>query len=176
MRGAASFGGAFAVVVARAGQRHDTAVTRLRILVPVSGTRVSRQGSELAVALAQATHGSVTALYAASGSRPRAPWRRRAGVALAPPDPADAAVREVRELGSHYGVGVRGKLRNSATQNAVLAELHSGQYDLVIMGVTPRAGDELFFGEAAAAVLERADCSLMFVSGDPALAPDAHSV
>jgi Kef-type K+ transport system membrane component KefB/nucleotide-binding universal stress UspA family protein len=175
---AASFDRAFAIVVARGVYRHDTAATRLRILVPVSGTRISRQGSEVAVALAQATHGTVTALYAASGARPRprVPWRRRIGAALAPEDPADAAIREVRELGSHYGVHVRGKVRKRATESAVLAELHGGQYDLVVMGVTPRAGEHLSFGESAAAVLERADCSLIFVSGDSALAPDAHSV
>jgi Kef-type K+ transport system membrane component KefB/nucleotide-binding universal stress UspA family protein len=176
MRAATSFGGAFAVVVARGGDRHDTAVTRLRILVPVSGTRISRLGSELAVALAQATHGSVTALYAASGARPRLPWRRRLGVALAPTDPADAAIHEVRELAGHYAVTVRARVRNTATQHAVLTELRNGDYDLVIMGVSPRAGDQLFFGEAAAAVLERAECSLMFVSGDPALRADAHSI
>ena len=96
------------------------------------------------------------------------------GVALAPPDPAEAAIAEVRELASHYGVTVRSRVRNSATQHAVPAEIRSGEYDLVMMGVSPRAGEELFFGEAAASVLERAACSLMFVSGDPALAPDAH--
>jgi nucleotide-binding universal stress UspA family protein len=175
MRAAVSFGGAFAIVAARGAQRHGAIATRLRILVPVSGTRISRLGSELAVALAQATHGSVTALYAANGARPRLPWRRRIGVVLAPADPAEAAIREVRELASHYSVTVRGKVRNSATQHAVLAEIRSGAYDLLIMGVSPRAGEELFFGEAAATVLKGAECSLMFVSGDPALTPDPHS-
>lgn len=173
MRAARSFGGAFAVVVARGAQRHS-APARLNILVPVSGTRISRQGSELAVALAQATHGSLTALYATTEPQARTPWRRF-GTALAPPDAVNAAIREVRELGSHYGVSVRGKVRGSATHNAVLRELRDGRYDLLMMGVSPRIGDELFFGAAAAAVLERAECSLMFVSGDPAVVPDAHS-
>jgi Kef-type K+ transport system membrane component KefB/nucleotide-binding universal stress UspA family protein len=171
--GVRSFGGAFAVVIARGKLRHERAAARLRILVPVSGTRVSRQGSELAVALAQATQGTVTALYASSAA-PSLPWRRRLGEALGAAEPAEAAIREVRELAGHYDVHVRGKVRRSAPQNALPGELRSGQYDLIVMGVSPRAGEELFFGEAAAAVLERAECSVLFVSGDPALASDAH--
>lgn len=176
MRAAQSFGGPFAVAVARGALRENTNGA-LNILVPVSGTRISRQGSELAIALAQATRGSVTVLFAASNPRPRLSWRRRLDRGDAPRDSADAAIAEVRELGSHYAVRVRSLVRSDgATQSAVLRELSAGQYDLLVIGVTPRAGERLFFGDAAAAVLERAGCSLLFISGDAAVAPDAHSV
>jgi nucleotide-binding universal stress UspA family protein len=34
------------------------------------------------------------------------------------------------------------------------------------MGVSPRPGDQLFFGDVAAEVLERAGCSIVFVSSE----------
>src|SRR5262249_53521360 len=60
-RSAARFGGPFAIAAARGIHRRESDAA-LNILVPVSGTRVSRQGAELAIALAQASRGSVTAL------------------------------------------------------------------------------------------------------------------
>jgi Kef-type K+ transport system membrane component KefB/nucleotide-binding universal stress UspA family protein len=176
MQCAESFGGPFAIVVAR-GAHRAAAASALNILVPVSGTRVSRQGSELSIALAQATHGSVTALFARSGAKPGLLWRRRLGAALAPLNPASAAIREVRELAGHYGVVVHGKVRSvGAAHLAILREIRAGHHDLLIIGVSPRAGEQLFFGDVAAGILERAQCSLLFVSGDPATASDAHSV
>ena len=35
------------------------------------------------------------------------------------------------------------------------------------MGVNPRSGDQLFFGEVAAEMLARTECSLLFVAGEP---------
>ncbi|HEY2619321.1 MAG TPA: cation:proton antiporter, partial [Acetobacteraceae bacterium] len=75
-RSAVRFGGPFAIAVARGPHRRETDGA-LSILVPVSGTRVSRQGAELAVALAQASRGSVTALYVAVGRSLLLPWRPR---------------------------------------------------------------------------------------------------
>jgi hypothetical protein len=35
------------------------------------------------------------------------------------------------------------------------------------MGVVPRPGDELWFGDLAAALVERTECSLLFVATEP---------
>jgi len=41
------------------------------------------------------------------------------------------------------------------------------------MGVSPRSGDELFFGDVAAEMLERSPCAIVFLSSEPPLsAPD----
>jgi K+:H+ antiporter len=37
-------------------------------------------------------------------------------------------------------------------------------HDLIVMGVSRRAGDALDFGDTAAAVLDSADCSILFVA------------
>jgi hypothetical protein len=52
-------------------------------------------------------------------------------------------------------------------RNAVLRELARAPYDLLVMGVSPRAGEPLFLGELAAEMLLRAPPSLLFVCGEP---------
>ena len=56
-RSAAEFGGPFAIAIARGVDRQDSRAPRLNILVPVTGTPVSRHGAEFAIALAQASRG-----------------------------------------------------------------------------------------------------------------------
>ena len=168
-RSAARFGGAFAIAIARGVHRREPLAAALNILVPVTGTRVSRHGAEVAIALGQASRGAVTALYVANAPRLSLPWRQRFGRAIAPRDTAGAAVREIAELGEPYGITVSERIRKvSAKQNAILKEVQSGKHDLLVMGVSPRSGDQLFFGEVAAEILERAECSVLFVSADPA--------
>jgi nucleotide-binding universal stress UspA family protein len=91
--------------------------TQLNILVPVTGgTAVSRQRAELAIALAQASQGSVTALHVASGQRRARAWQRLVGAALAPMSSAEAIIREIVRLGDHYGVEVKGAVLSVRTR------------------------------------------------------------
>ena len=160
------FPGPFAIAIAR-GQQRTSAAAPLRVLVTVSGTPVSRQGAEVAIALAHASRGSVTALYVGA---PRAGslWRLQFGEALAPRGYADAVVREVIEMGEHYGIEVRARIRPSGSvRSAVLRELTRGPYNLLVMGVSPRPGAQLFLGEIAAEMLARVGTSLLFVCPEP---------
>jgi Kef-type K+ transport system membrane component KefB/nucleotide-binding universal stress UspA family protein len=167
-RTALSFEGPFAITIAR--ERHGARgvqPARLNILVPITGTSVSRDGAELAIALAQASQGSVTTLYVSNQARRSRSWRHQFGTVLVPENSAAAAIREIVELGEHYGVEVRGMVRRGhPTENAIIREIDSGGHNLVVMGVSPRPGDQLFFGDVAADVLERARCSILFVSGE----------
>jgi Kef-type K+ transport system membrane component KefB/nucleotide-binding universal stress UspA family protein len=161
------FGGAFAIAIARGSDALVTAKP-LRVLVTVSGTRTSRQGAEVAIALAEASRGSVTALHVGAG-RPRAPlWPLRFGEVFVPRGYADAVLREIMDMGEHYGVEVRGAIRHSGgVGQAVLRELVRTPHDLLVMGVSPRPGEQLFLGELAAEMLARAHSSLLFVCGEP---------
>jgi Kef-type K+ transport system membrane component KefB/nucleotide-binding universal stress UspA family protein len=156
-RTVADFPGAFGIAIARGAHRRPPAGP-LHMLVTVSGTRASRQGAEVAITLAQSARGSVTALHVGA-PRWRAPrWRLRFGEAFVPRGYADAVVREIIEMGEHYGVEVRGEIRSSGTlRNAVMRELTRAHYDLLVMGVSPRAAEPLFLGELAAEMLLRAD-------------------
>jgi len=168
-RSAVSFGGPIAITIARGEHRPENNNAPLTILVPVTGTPTSRQGAELAIALAQGSRGSVTALHVA-GNHPREkPWGIRLGTALSPDASADATLRDIVELGKTYGVEVKGTLRSRrAAENAIIREVRGGNYDLVVMGVSPRPGEQLFFGDVPADLLERAPCSLLFVASEPA--------
>jgi Kef-type K+ transport system membrane component KefB/nucleotide-binding universal stress UspA family protein len=165
-RTAADFEGAIAIAIARGAQRRDPKGAASRILVTVSGTRVSRNGAELAITLAQAAHGSVTALHVDSSSEGIMQWRHRFGRALAPRSSAAAAVREIVELGEHYGIEVRGRIRRGNLRHALLHELAESRHDLLVLGVSVRPGDSLFLGDLVAQMLERARCSLVFVSDE----------
>src|SRR5262249_47454043 len=98
--------GPFAIAIARGQQRRSAVAAPLHVLVTVSGTRVSRYGAEVAIALAHASRGSVTAFYVAAPGAGSV-WRMHFGEALAPRGYADAVVREITEMGEHYGINVR---------------------------------------------------------------------
>ena len=166
-RSAVSFGGPIAIAIARGEHQGTNSSQPLNILVPVTGTPISRQGAELAVALAQGSRGNVTALHVAPHAQERR-WRMRFGTALAPDTGADAAIRDIVDLGKAYGVEVKGTIRSRrTTENAIIREIRGGHYDLLVMGVSPRPGEQLFFGEVPADLLERAPCSLVFVASEP---------
>ena len=172
---AAGFSGPFAVVLARREHRSGRMRAPLNILVPVSGTSVSRRGAELAVALAQGSRGSVTALHIAGRSSARRPLRRRFGALFGVQDeveeePANNPItNEIVQLARAYSVNVRSAVRSHRDADAaILREITSGRHDVLVMGVSPRAGEPLNFGDVAAVLLERAECSLVFLA-EPAV-------
>src|SRR5215472_3913353 len=165
---AVEFAGPFAVAIARGIDRQEPLGAPFKILVPVTGTSVSRQGAELAIALAQASQGSVTAFQVARQQRRTRSWQRHVGAALAPATSAEAVIREIVRLGDHYGVEVRGVVRSVRTPpDAILRQLEVGGHNLLVMGVSPRPGDQLFFGQVPAELLARAECSVLFVASEP---------
>jgi nucleotide-binding universal stress UspA family protein len=165
---AAAFEGPFAIAVARGQHRTAPAGdSHLDILVPVTGTGHSRRGAEVALALARASLGSVTVLHVARRRHPsdlqglrrfRAAWRG-AG------DNEHAILQDAVRLGDQFGVPVRTAVRTADAEDAILRQLKTGQHNLIAMGVSQRPGTTLFFGGAAAAVLERSEVSILFVAG-----------
>ncbi|MDE2447480.1 MAG: cation:proton antiporter [Gammaproteobacteria bacterium] len=169
---AAGFSGPFAVVLARREHRSGRLRAPLNILVPVSGTSVSRRGAELAVALAKGSRGSVTALHIAARSSARRPLRKRFGALFGMQDEVDEGpsnnpiTNEIVQLARAYSVNVRSAVRSHReAETAILREIAVGRHDVLVMGVSPRPGDDpLNFGDVAAALLERAECSLVFLA------------
>jgi Kef-type K+ transport system membrane component KefB/nucleotide-binding universal stress UspA family protein len=159
---AGEFKGPFAIAAARGGRRRGGIGRALDILVPVSGTVYSRRGAEVALALARADNGSVTALYV---GQQRRSWRRRVPTPWTIGADEEAILREIVELGDRGGVPVRTAVRRAiAPEEAILRRLHNGTYNLLVMGVSPRPGDGLSFGQVAGAILARSERSLLFVS------------
>jgi len=174
---AAGFSGPFAVVLARREHRSGGLRTPLNILVPVSGTSISRRGAELAVALAQGSRGSVTALHIAGRSAGRRPLHRRLGALFGRQDELDEGpvdnpiTNEIVQLARAYSVNVRSAVRtHREADTAILREIGAGRHDVLVMGVSPRPGDLLNFGDVASVLLERAECSLVFLAAEPSTA------
>ncbi|HEY7888839.1 MAG TPA: cation:proton antiporter [Steroidobacteraceae bacterium] len=175
---AAGFSGPFAVVLARREHRSGKLRAPLNILVPVSGTSVSRRGAELAVALAQGSRGSVTALHIAGRGTGRLPLHKRFGALFGrqdelDEDPANNPItNEIVQLARAYSVNVRSTVRSHREADiAILREIGAGRHDVLVMGVSPRPGDPLNFGDVASVLLERAECSLVFLAAEPSAKP-----
>jgi Kef-type K+ transport system membrane component KefB/nucleotide-binding universal stress UspA family protein len=134
-----------------------------RILIPVNGSDVSRRAVEIGLTLARASDAEVTALYvtgtSANGSNRTTSSRRRVTRRN-----ELAVLKDVGELADRYAVNMRSTTRgNMAPDEAILRESKRG-YDLIVLGVSRRPGDTLFFGNTAAAVLDRSETSNLFVA------------
>jgi nucleotide-binding universal stress UspA family protein len=166
-RSVTEFAGPFAITIARGVDRQDLPGTRFNILVPVTGTAVSRRAAELAIAVAQASQGTVTALHVASGQTQQRSWGSQVGAALAPRRSADAILREIVRLGDPYGVEVGVVVRGMhSAAKAILQQIEFGTHNLLVIGVSPRPGEQLTFGPVAAELLESVQCSVLFVAGE----------
>ena len=155
------FDGPLAVAIAGGGIAAGNEPIR-RILIPVNGSDVSRRAAETGFALARAGGSRVSALYVASG-RSNGGGRIRRGAETRRNE--EAVLKDIAELADRYDARVRTALRvDTAAEEAILREAKRGNYDLVVLGVTRRPGDTLFFGNMAAAVLERCDTAILFVA------------
>ena len=156
---AAEFKGPYAIADARGSQRRSGPGRALDILVPVTGTVFSRRGAEVALALARADQGSVTALYVSGPSK--RPWRH----AMALGTDEEAILREIVQLGDQMEVTVRTVVRtNAVAGDGILRQLRAGKHNLIVMGVSARPGETLFFGGACASILDRSERSVLIVA------------
>jgi Kef-type K+ transport system membrane component KefB/nucleotide-binding universal stress UspA family protein len=160
----AMYEGPLAVVVARGVHIDSPEEAGLNILVPVRGNKVSRRAAEVALALTRPGDRLLTAFYVLSTVGLGAAQRR-----LKRPTPTrlheEGILKEIVELADRHGQSIRTALRlNIAPEDAILRQARLGHYNLIVMGVGRPAGETLFFGKVAAAVLENSDRSILFVS------------
>jgi Kef-type K+ transport system membrane component KefB/nucleotide-binding universal stress UspA family protein len=165
---AAQFEGPLAIAVARGAHLEDPMSARLDVLVPITGTEVSLQATEVGIALARASAASITALYvSADQSAGRARRLRDAG---APRQRAEAILREAVDMADRYGIAMRTAVKTkAAVVDAILRQAGASRHTLIVIGVNRRPGETLFFGDVAAAILERSTRSILFVSSPRAL-------
>ena len=156
------FEGPLAVVDAHEPKRDRLPRRYGKILIPVNGTEVSRRAAEIGLTLARASDAQVTALFvtrANGGGKANSAARKRATRRN-----ERAILKDIGALGDRYDVDVRSTtLVNLAPADAIVREAKRG-YDLVVLGVSRRPGETLFFGDTAASVLERSDTSNLFVA------------
>src|SRR5262249_52927124 len=137
----------------------------LTVLVPVSGTQVSREAAEVGIVIARAAGAPITALHVAAG-RSRRQRRGRPSH-----DERQAIIRDVAETAERYEVELRTAVQPDVAPEEAILRAARARDTLIVMGVNRRPGDELLFGEVAAAVLARSTRSILFVSSPAASAP-----
>jgi hypothetical protein len=70
--------------------------------------------------------------------------------AIAPMGSPDAVIREIVRLDDPYGIVARPAVQSAGTsQDAILHQIRFGGHNLVVMGVSIRAGEQLDFGQTA---------------------------
>jgi Kef-type K+ transport system membrane component KefB/nucleotide-binding universal stress UspA family protein len=154
---AAGFAGPLAIADTR-GELQDKPDGKLSILVPVNGTEVSRRAAEVAITMARATKAPLSVLYVAvrNGKRRRGIRTRRH---------EEAILKDIVAIADGYNMSIRTAVHaDKAADKAILTEAEKRKNNLVVMGVARRPGDKLFFGDTAASLLEKAECSLLFVA------------
>jgi Kef-type K+ transport system membrane component KefB/nucleotide-binding universal stress UspA family protein len=157
----AGFKGPMAIVAARGVHLEQPAAAGFNILVPVSGSGVSRRGVEVAVALARLHSDRLKVVYV-STTRDKGARRGRASISLAP---EEAILKDTAAAAARYNVEVTTALRaNTAPEEAILQEIHSSGADLVVLGVDRIPGETLNFGSVAQAVLTKSEVSVLLVA------------
>jgi Kef-type K+ transport system membrane component KefB/nucleotide-binding universal stress UspA family protein len=157
------FEGPVAIVESHRSRADTPSGRHGRILIPVNGTEVSRRAVEVGLTLARAEDAEIIVLYvtraANAGKRGRNGSRRRANRRS-----ERAVLADIAALAERYEVKLRTKTKaDAAPDAAILSEAKQG-YDLVVLGVSRRPGDVLFFGNTATAVLDRSKVSNLFVA------------
>ncbi len=151
-------GPAFIVAKGTPGGRMATLDTGSTILVPVNGTDVSRRAFDLALSLARPTGARVRALYVSRETRGEG---RRGSLATRR---EEAVLKDMVIMAERYGVEIQTAIRKrGAAQDAIIKEAEKG-VTMIMMGVTPRSGEDLFFGDTAARVLEKAAGPIVMVA------------
>jgi nucleotide-binding universal stress UspA family protein len=153
-----AFEGPAAIVMGQGDHLEHPNESRFNILVPITGTDVSRRAAEVAFSLARGC--PVTALYVANPRRRQLPWRK-----MRDHRHEQAILKEVVEMAGHYDIRIKTVVRSRVPPDqAILTEAKKGNHDIIVMGVKRRPGDTLFFGDTAAAVFAKSPCSLLFLS------------
>src|SRR6185437_3718936 len=148
----AGFEGPLAVF-AGAGEEIATLNNHSRVLVPVNGSPPSRRAAETAFALARATGAKIQVLFVSQTDGHRRTRRRE-----------EQVLKDMSELGERYDVSAATRISaRSAAAPAILKEAGRG-YTMIVMGVSARPGEELFFGNPATAVLQDWKSPILFIA------------
>jgi Kef-type K+ transport system membrane component KefB/nucleotide-binding universal stress UspA family protein len=155
---AAAFEGPVAIVMGQGDHLKRPNESRFNILVPIAGSGVSRRAAEVAFSLGRGC--LITALYVATTTGRRPTWRR-----MREHRHEQAILKEVVEMAGLYDIKIKTVVRsNVAPDEAILTETKKGNHNIIVMGVKRRPGDDLFFGDTAAAICTESPCSFLLLS------------
>jgi Kef-type K+ transport system membrane component KefB/nucleotide-binding universal stress UspA family protein len=161
----AGFEGPLAIIDAKSNHLKPPLTNDFKMLVPVSGSSVSRRGAEIAVALARSSPVPLRLVYV---STTRDKGVRRDGEHPSLVD-TEAILKDTAALAARYDVEVTTSMRaNAAPEEAILQEIHACRADMVVMGADRIHGETLSFGGVADAILRKSKVSVLLVSSGEA--------
>ena len=142
-----AFEGPVAIAINGAGAAGPADVP-LDILLPTAGTQDARLATEIAISLAGASKGQLTALHVFDPQADTTILRgrgRRAGMSV---------LVDVHRAGKRGGVPVKGLTATNIQPEAEIRRaLRGGGFDLVVLGTSLRHGETKFLGPRTAALL-----------------------
>ncbi len=131
----------------------------LDILLPSAGTQEARLATEVALALARASKGSVTALHVfnpASDTELLRGRSRRAGMSV---------LVDIHRAGKRVGVPVHGMTGTAVRpETEIRRAVRGGSFDLVVLGATLRQGEAKFLGPRAAALVQMLQLPVLLIA------------
>jgi nucleotide-binding universal stress UspA family protein len=150
---AAGFDGPLALLAHSGDGSMPKLNSRTHILLPVNGTPASRHAAEISFAVARAIGAKVTLLFVSRNQGHSRTLRGEEGM-----------LKDLSDLAERYTVSVTTDIsKRGAAAEAILHE-SKAKYDLIVMGVSPRPGDDLFFGNTATAVLKEARQPILLIA------------
>ncbi|HKV17203.1 MAG TPA: cation:proton antiporter [Reyranella sp.] len=153
------FEGPVAIAVNGAGAAGPADVP-LDILLPAAGTQDARLATEMAIALGDASKGSVTALHVFDPQADVALLRgrsRRLGLSL---------LVDIHRAGKRAGVPVKGlTATNVHPETEIRRAVRGGRFDLVVLGTSLRQGETKFLGPRTAALLQVLRTPALLIAG-----------
>jgi Kef-type K+ transport system membrane component KefB/nucleotide-binding universal stress UspA family protein len=151
-----------ALIVSSRGRKMPLDDKNIRILVPISGTERSIRAAEFAFLIAKVTGCSITVLYIRD---PRS--------ALLPPRLSDSrnlhmeAFETIDEIARYNEVKVEKIVQEgNSPELSILRHARAGRYNLIVMGVSRRAGQRLSYGSIADNLVGTSDRSFILIEAD----------
>ncbi|MER9222500.1 cation:proton antiporter [Mesorhizobium sp. M0644] len=141
-----------------AGEKMPTLKAGTSILVPVNGTQVARRAADLALALARPNRARIKVLYV---SQKAAKGRRSTSVSHSR---EEAVLKDIADLAGRYGLHIDTAFHTRVTPDKAITREAAKGAAIVVMGVTQRPGEDLFFGETAGAVLAACNCPVVLLA------------
>jgi Kef-type K+ transport system membrane component KefB/nucleotide-binding universal stress UspA family protein len=142
------FDGPVAIILNGAAWKNSTAFPHMRVLVPTGGTPHARLATEVALTLARATAGRVTALHVFDRQADTEILRgraRRLGMSV---------LADVRRSGRRMGVEVEPMTAvHPRPEVAIRRSVQRGTYDLLVIGAALRLGENKLLGPRSTALL-----------------------
>lgn len=131
----------------------------MEILLPTSGSPDARLATEIAISLASASQGRVTALHVFAPQESNDLLRGRAR------RPGMSVLVDAHRLGRQRGVPVRGlTATNPEPQTEIRRAARRGRYDLIVLGISLRQGEAKFLGPHSAALARSLHTPLLLIA------------